>query len=117
MLQLIFFPLRQIRRLGHRAWRVGYHFDAQVHLEPGEAHDFLALLHPLRINFRILGFGRIRINADLVAELTAANHCVYRRVIHFARDVPQRHFYRTHSTALSRVPTKLFDLSENSVEL
>src|SRR5207248_3748606 len=54
---------------------------------------------------------------DLVAELPSANHRINRRVIDLARDVPKRHFDCAHSTALARVPTKLFDLAEKAVEL
>ena len=53
MLQLVFLPLRQVGRFSHRAWRVRNHFYAEIHFEPGETHSFLALFHPLRVNFGI----------------------------------------------------------------
>src|SRR5580704_8004120 len=117
MRKLVGLPLIQVGRVGDRAGSVGNHLDAQIHLEPSEAHDFLAFFHALRVNFWVLRLCCVGVDANLVAELAAAYQRIYGSVVDFSGNIPERHFDSTDSAALARVSAKLLDLAENLVEL
>ena len=68
-----------------------HHLDAQVHLQPREAHLFFAGLQALREDLGVFRFGGVGVDPDLVAEF-AAQHLVDRHAVHFAGDVPERFF-------------------------
>src|SRR5437899_658572 len=117
MRKLVGLPLIQVGGVGNRAGSVGNHLDAQIHFEPGEAHDFLAFFHALRVDFRIFRLGGVGIDTNLVAKLAAAYQRVHGSVVDFAGDIPERHFDGADSAALARVSAKLLHLAENLVEL
>src|SRR6266576_5770023 len=117
MRKLVGLPLIQVGGVGDCAGSIGNHLDSQIHLEPGEAHDFLAFFHALRVDFWILRFSGVGIDANLVAELAAADQRVYGSVVDFAGDIPERHFDGADSAALARVSAELLHLAENLVEL
>ena len=114
---MVFFPLTEIGGLSDCAGSIRDHLNAKVHLEPGDAHTFFALLHALGVDLGILRLGSVRVNTNLVAKLSTAYHRVNRSVVNLASYVPQRHLDGAYSSALPRMPAKLFDLAENSVEL
>src|ERR1039458_9880436 len=109
------FPGAQAGGASHGAGNIGDHFDSQVHLEPGESHDFLALFLALRVDFGILRFGRVAVNANLIAELSA-QHLVNRNAVDLADDVPQRHLHGGYSARLTPVAAELLDLLPQVVQ-
>src|SRR5581483_6495122 len=117
MRKLVGFPLVYIRGVGDCSRRVRHHLDPQVHLEPSEPHDLLALLQALRVNSGILRFCSIGIDADPVAKLAASEQRVHRSVIDLARDIPESHLNRAYPASLARVSAELLDLAENPVKL
>ena len=88
-----------------------HHVDAQVHLQPGEAHLFLAGLQALGEYQRVRRLFGVGVDADPVAEL-AAQHLVDGHAVDFAGDVPEGLFHRHHAARLPRVKAELFDLLE-----
>src|SRR6266496_3026736 len=117
MLPLVLFPLRETGWTGDSAWSVRNHFNAEIHLEPGQAHHFFSLLHALRINFGIFRFGGVGIDANFVAKLAAAYHGIRRGVVNFSGDIPECHFNCAHSATLPRMPAELLDLAKKLIEL
>src|SRR3954452_23893378 len=117
MRELVGLPLVDVGRVGHGAGSIRHHLDAQIHLEPGEAHDFFALLHSLGIDFGIFGFDGIRVNADLIAELAASDKRVDGSVIDLSCNIPESHFDGADSAALAGMSSELLDLAKNLVEL
>src|SRR6476661_6136908 len=116
MRKLVGLPLVDVGRVGHGAGSIRHHLDAQVHLEPSEAHDFFALLHSLGIDFGIFGFDSICVNADLIAELSTSNERVDGSVVNLSCNVPESHFDGADSASLAGMPSELLDLAKNSVE-
>ena len=104
-------PWSQLRGLGHRPGNLLHQVDAHVHLQPGDAHLFLAGLQALGENFRVLGFVGVGVNSDAVAKL-AAQHLVDGHVVHFAGDVPEGLFDGHHAARLPPVEPELLDLLE-----
>ena len=104
-------PRRQFRGPGHRAGNPLHQVDAHVHLQPGDAHLFLAGLQALGEDFRVVRFVGIGVDADAVAKL-AAQHLVDGHVVHFAGNVPERLFDGHHAARLPPVKAELLDLLE-----
>ena len=75
--------------------------DAKVHLEPRESLVH-ALFQALSIDFRILRFGGVAIDAHLVAKLSA-EHLIDGNVVGLSCEIPQRHLDAADSAGLSRL--------------
>src|SRR5205823_4305039 len=116
MRELVGLPLVNVRSIGHCARSIGNHLDPQVHFEPREAHDIFTLLHSLGVDFGIFGFDSIRVNTDLISELSASNERVHGSVIDLSCNVPESHFDGADSPALAGMPSELLDLAKNLVE-
>ena len=98
-----------LRGPGHRAGNLLHQVDAHVHLQPGEAHLFLARLQALREDVRVLRFVGVGVDSDAVAKL-AAQHLVDGHVVHLAGDVPEGLFDGHHAARLPPMKSELFDL-------
>src|SRR4051794_35278163 len=117
MRKLVGLPLIDIRRIGDCSRSVRHHLNSQVHLEPGEPHNFFALLQSLRIDFGIFGLCRVGINTDFVAKLAASNEGVHGRVVNLSSDIPKSHLDGADATALAGVSAELLDLAKKLVEV
>src|SRR5262249_1772827 len=83
----------------------------------GQTHHFFAFFHALGVDLGILGFFGVGVDADPVAEPSAAEHGVDRDAVNFAGDVPQSHFDRADSPTLPGRTAELFDFAEELIEL
>ena len=104
-----FLPPAQPRGSRDGTRNVFNHDDAQIHLQPGEAHFFLAGFQARGVFLDVFRFLCVGINANLVAEFST-QHLVDRHAIHLAGDIPKRLFHGDHATGLPRVTTELLDL-------
>jgi hypothetical protein len=107
--QRVCLPAIQPRGARHSAGNIFHHDDSEVHLQPGEAHLFLAGFQTRGVFLDVFGFLGVGIDTDLVTKF-AAQHLVDGHAIHFAGDIPERFFHGDHATGLPRVTAELLDL-------
>src|SRR6185312_16064797 len=106
------FPASLSRRLSYRAGNAFKQIDSEIHFEPGEAHLIFPDFGPLSILLWIFRLCSVRVNPDLVPP-PASQHLINRHAIHFARDIPQRHFDRADAAPLTGIAAELLDLLED----
>src|SRR5579872_274511 len=98
-----------------RALFVPQKIDTQVHFQPRESL-ILARLQALAVDLWVVGFGRVRVAANLVAKL-AAEHLVNRHSISLACQIPERHFDAADAAGLPGVTAELLDFSKDLIDV
>src|SRR5512135_705518 len=88
----------------------------EIHFKPGKALVFNPLLHCDGKSLRIPCSGGIRIESYLIT-VSASKKLPSRHAICFAGKIPERHFHRTHTSALTSVISVLPDYFEKHLNI